>query len=178
MPLIFLLLTGCDDGSFSFGASAEEGEDTLFSGGDVECDEDIAPEDVTGPDCLSGTMSCDESITATTEGGMSSFNGENYQDWYCTLSSASEFTGPERVYEFTHPGDGEVTFSLSSPCGDLSLIALAWSDGETCPYEGVSILECDVDSSTLTIWNNNNTRYLLIVDGDEAQPFTLSSSCL
>ncbi|MFT5686152.1 MAG: hypothetical protein ACI8RZ_007108 [Myxococcota bacterium] len=174
MSLILLLLTGCEDGSFSFGSARDDGGGTI----DVEDCDDILPGEIVGPDCLSGTLSCDETITDSTEGGESSFQGSEYQVWYCIPSDDDDWQGSERVYEFIHPGTGTVTFNLSSPCGDLQLFAMAWSDEEVCPYAGVSVIECESGSSTVDVWNNSQTRYLIIVDGEEDQPFSLSASCL
>ena len=170
MPLI-LLLAGCDDGTFTIGSAS--GNDSTA---DIEC-EDVPPEPITGPDCYSGTLRCGDSLVATTEGGEASLHGGDYQSWYCMTGLEDEWTGRERVYTFEHPGTGDVTLSLSSPCGALRLITMAWSDTETCPYPGVSVLECDADDSTVTIWNSSVTQYAVLVDGDEDQPFSLSVTC-
>jgi hypothetical protein len=173
MSLILALL-GCDDGSFSFGSARSDGDNAL----DPEtCDEQSTPGEIVGPDCLSGTLACDGALTGTTEGGEASLHGGDYQGWYCMTGTESDWTGSERVYDFIHPGTGTVTLSLSSPCGALTLIAMAWADEDVCPYPGVSVLECDADTSSIEIWNSSETRYVLIVDGEEDQPFSLSASC-
>ena len=82
------------------------------------CDESIVPGDIVGPDCLSGTLACGETVTNTTEGGEPSLHGGDYQSWYCMTSEDTDWTGNERMYEFLHPGTGSITVSLSSPCGD------------------------------------------------------------
>lgn len=173
MSLIFLL-AACDDGTFSFGSAKDDGSGAL---GSEACDESIVPGDIVGPDCLSGTLACGETVTNTTEGGEPSLHGGDYQSWYCMTSEDTDWTGNERMYEFLHPGTGSITVSLSSPCGDLQLIAMAWSDEESCPYPGVAVLECEADSASLEIWNNSQTRYVLIIDGESDQPFSLGVTC-
>ena len=170
-------LMACDGGSFSFGSAADGTSDEGVFGSGEECDESILPGDIVGPDCLSGALACGQSLAATTEGGESSLHGGDYQSWYCMTALDSEWTGNERMYEFDHPGTGTVRFALSSPCGDLSLVVLAWSDRESCPYPGVSVAECESDDGVVEIWNNSPTRYVVIVDGLEDQSFSLSASC-
>ena len=65
--LLPLLLAGCDDGSFSFGSAKPDAGEVLS---EEECDE-VAPGEIVGPDCLSGTLTCGSSATNTTEGGES-----------------------------------------------------------------------------------------------------------
>jgi len=171
---LILWLTACDDGSFSFGSAKDDGSGAL---GSEVCDEPIEPGAIVGPDCLSGALECGETVTNTTEGGESSLHGGDYQSWYCMTGEETDWTGNERMYDFVHPGTGSVSVSLSSPCGSLQLIVMAWSDEESCPYPGVSVLECDSDSTTVEIWNNSETRYVLIVDGESDQPFSLGVTC-
>ncbi len=173
MSLMLLMLIGCDDGSFSFGSANTSSGDAI----DAEDCEDVLPDEIVGPDCLSGELLCDETITGTTEGGLSMLQGSDYQPWYCLPSSDDDWAGSERVYAFTHPGTGTVTVDLATPCGDLQLFVMAWADETVCPYTGVSILECESGSSTVDVWSNTQTRYLIIVDGDADHPFSVSTSC-
>jgi hypothetical protein len=141
-----------------------------------------APEDREGPDCVTREISCGESFEATIEGGTSVMTGDAYQSWYCEVVGSSSYAGTERVYEFYHPGTGNATISLDSPCANLDLFAAYWTS-DSCPTAENSILECEgsIDSGddSITIWNNEERRYLVVVDGPygDEEAFGLSVSC-
>lgn len=150
---------------------------------DLDCDDPPAAAGLDGPDCVTTSIGCNDSLVGTTEGGTDVMDGESYQNWYCTPSTASEYGGLERVYEFQHPGKGNVEITLETPCADLDLVAIYWESDE-CPLPEYSILECDAKVGTdsthsLTIWNNEPRRYLVVVDGIAGAevPFRLSTSC-
>jgi hypothetical protein len=87
------------------------------------------------------------------------------------------------MYEFFHPGTGDVTITLDSPCDELDLFAAYWTFDDSCLRSGVSLFECegDIDSGggSFTIWNNEPSRYVVVVEGPEGQeaPFSLSATC-
>lgn len=185
-PLLAVLL-GCpgtvvvDDSSPIIGdADTDADVDTdVDTDVQVDCDADLGSPAVGGPDCITETLSCGQTITSTTQGGSAVMTGKEYQTWFCAPAHDSEYSGPERVYSFDHPGTGQVTFQLSGGCGDLSLFAMAWGSDDSCPSSGVSIAECEVGSSTVNIWNNAAVHYLLVVDSqtaDEAN-FALTATC-
>lgn len=174
---------GGSDGSTDGGGGDGGSDGGDGGGGGIDCDDPPAPSSVGGPDCVTDSISCGDQIIDTTEGGTSNWDGAAYQGWYCLISTASQYNGPERVYAFDHPGDGTATFTLTAPCEDLDLIALHWTDEDTCPLAKYSIGECEGDdgggTNTISIWNNEPSRYLVIVDapGDHEAPFRLSASC-
>ncbi len=169
---------GGDAGGGDAGGSGDGGTDEL------DCDNPPAPDDVAGPDCLTGTISCNETILGTTQGGSDVFDGQGYGAWFCSPVESSEYTGSERVYAWEHPGDGNATISLYTPCDDLDLFAIYWEDDSVCPIPKYSIAECEGDVGSgadreFVIWNNEPRRYLLVVDGPagEEAPFELSVTC-
>ena len=174
---------GGDDGGGGDGGDGGDGGSDGGDGGGIDCDDPPAGAAIGGPDCVTDSLACGDSIIDNTEGGGFDWEGDAYQGWYCLISTATDYGGPERVYAFDHPGTGNVTFSLSSPCADLDLVALHWSDEDTCPLAEYSVLECEGDdgsgTNSFTIWNNEAARYLVIVDGDDSAgaPFQLSVSC-
>jgi hypothetical protein len=152
--------------------------------GDDDVDEDC---DVTydvaalgGPDCVTEALSCGDSVETMTGGGSQYIDGPALQSWFCTIAGDSDYLGPERVYEFVHPGDSsEVTISMQEPCGGLELFVMGWADDE-CPVEGTGVLQCDeaLGTGQLKIWDNEPRRYIIIVDGaDTSLPFSLSVFC-
>ena len=95
---------------------------------------------------------------------------------------ADSYAGPERVYRFDHPGTGNATIELESPCGELDIFAAFWSD-DTCPTAAHSVGECEGDvgagDGSITIWNSAPRSYLVYVDGPEGAEanFGLSATC-
>lgn len=179
---------GADDGGAGGdgggGAGGDGGGgDGGGTGGSIDCDDPPAGSTKEGPACVTSTLSCGESLIDNTEGGGSEWNGDAYQGWYCLIATGSDYNGPERVYAFDHPGTGNATVSLSSPCADLDLVAVRWADEASCPLAEYSVLECEGDdgggTNSFTIWNNEPARYLVVVDGDNSAgaPFQLSVSC-
>ena len=153
-------------------------EDTGFT----SCDP-FTPDVVAGPDCLSGTLFCGDTISGTTVGGSDQLDETLYERNYCFVPYES-YGGAERVYAFDLQSDGVATFTLDSPCSDLDLIVFRWEETDRCPTEDHMTAECEADTSrgggkVADLWNNSSARYLIIVDGkDEAEDnFTLSVSC-
>jgi hypothetical protein len=181
---------GCDDGFLSFDDTGNEEADAdtdtdADSDSDVEvdCDEDLGTPPIGGSDCVSDTLGCGDTIVSTTLGGSNAFDGDDYQTWFCAIATENDYDGPERVYTFEHPGTGDVTFSLSTPCEDLDLVVMAWADA-SCPTSDTSINECEIasgggSSDSVTIWNPSKVGYLVVVEGlgGEEAPFALSAAC-
>jgi hypothetical protein len=148
--------------------------------GDIDCEEDI---DVEVQDtCVSGPLNCGESLVSTTIGGLSESTGVEYSSWFCAVVGSDSYTGPERVYRFDHPGTGNATIELESPCGELDVFAAFWSD-DTCPTADHSVGECEGDvgagDGSITIWNSSPRSYLVYVDGPDGAEanFGLSATC-
>ena len=147
-------------------------------GGGGDCDEVPDPDPISGPDCVTDTLTCGASVTGNTVGGENNFTKSEYQSWFCVVAY-EQYNGKERIYEFDHPGTGNVTFTLDAPCGGLELFAMFWEDS-TCPGGEVSIQECEWSESAITIWNNEPRRYLVVVEEQEGfsdMPYTLSIAC-
>ncbi len=187
--LALSLLASCD-------ASDKDEETGQGIPGDADTDTDadtdsdtdadcvpLDPDPVPGPDCLSGTIGCGETITATTVGGSEAFDAARYEDAYCFIPYVS-YDGAERVYAFVLQADSTASFVLDSPCADLDLVVMRWDEEASCPGSDHLISECQADDgkgggSVENLWNSNDSRYLVIVDGkDEVEHnFSLSVSC-
>jgi hypothetical protein len=146
------------------------------------CDDALPETPPAGPDCLSGTLACGGSITATTVGGRQDYAAEQYESWYC-LVPWSSYAASERVYALTLPGKSVASVDLYSPCDDLDLIVLRWED-EGCPDPETLIAECEADDSPAggaieTIYSDRESRYLVVVDGKNVAEdnFTLTVTC-
>jgi hypothetical protein len=56
-------------------------------------------------------------------------------------------------------------------------------ESNTCLSDGVSIVECEADTSTgggsVSVWNPEPVRYVVVVEGrsGQQQPFRLSARC-
>ena len=87
------------------------------------------------------------------------------------------------MHAFEHPGTGYVDIILDSPCEDLDIFAMRWSDDESCVQSGVSIGECEGDAGSgggeITIYNSEPARYVIVVEGEngEEAPYRLSIDC-
>ncbi len=150
------------EGDADTDADTDTDTDTEF------CDEVLPDRPPGGPDCLSGSLSCGASVTATTEGGSDHFDAEHYENFFC-LVPEGEYLGSERVYEIELAGDVLATFDLYSPCADLDVIVLRQDDIGSCPDSDQLLTECEADVSTgsgsTTVWTDRPSRYLVIVDG-------------
>jgi hypothetical protein len=178
--------TGGDSGNLP-GADGGDGggADGGGSGGGSNIDCDETPEDpgYNEATCASDELVCGGTIEASNAGeAMSQLDGSNYSSyWACQVVGSGSYLGPERYFEFTHPGDGNVRVSLDSPCGDLDLFVLRWQDG--CVRDDYPVQECEGEvgrgGGSITIWNNEPARYLVIVDGPEGSldPYAVSLDC-
>ena len=142
------------------------------------------PAPIGGPDCVTATITCGQTIQGTTVGGSRKFDGDRYVHSYCFPTTEDSHRGTERVYAFNLLTDQRATFELDSPCADLDLAVLRWEDTSRCPGSTVAISECEGQNrgggGTAKIWNNRPSRYLVIVDGSDAigANFELSVSCV
>jgi hypothetical protein len=162
--------------------SASPRDDTGHTGDAGACAE-RTPGAVSGPDCVSGSIACGESVEGTTAGGTSVFDAKNYQAWYC-LVSAGGYDGAERVFSFVQPADSVATITLRSPCADLDLFVMAWNEADRCPSDETILSTCEVDDAAgggvvTDLWSSHETRYLVVVDGktSDEDNFELSVSC-
>ena len=208
MVLLGAALTGCsifnappdsysdttDPSSSTSGPEAVE-DTAVDTGGDddsgdsdtnsFDCAQSVQP--IPPPDdCVTRTISCGDQFVDTTVAGASVMDAEEYSAWYCMVFPEGDYAGSERIYYFTHPGDGTVTVELNSPCAELDLVVLQWeywaTDG-TCPNDGHSIAACDAAKGgaggSVEVWDNSDSNYMIIVDGPEPVEdiFELSLTC-
>lgn len=110
-------------------------------------------------------------------------DGSEYASfWACAVVGSQDYSGSEQHFSFTHPGTGDVTIGLDSPCEDLDLFVIRW-DGGSCVREGLSIIECDgavgSGGGSVTIWNNEPSGYVIVVDGPKGEegPYAVSLTC-
>ncbi len=174
---------GDGGGTGGTGGAGETGDTAPVS--DLECEgQDSSPP--AGPDCVTASIQCGQTIEASTTGGSVALDEEFYQSAYCFVPY-SDYAAPERVYALEVDGGGEpmvITVSLEAPCGDLSLAMFYWDDTESCPQGAQhNIANCDgegagraLSTSTYTTGESPD-RYLIAVDGDAEAPFRLSVSC-
>ena len=151
---------------------------------DLDCDgtfDDSAPG---GPDCLTGVVTCGETIEGHTRGGSSAMGQDLYESAFCFVPF-TDYSGPERVYELQLPADTTAYVTLEAPCGDLGFAMMRWSDEETCPTgEDHSILDCNGQPADTTgntkdaqVWAEKDTRFVISVDGAEPAAFRLNVEC-
>ena len=133
--------------------------------------------------CLSGTLTCDGTVSGTTLGGDSAFDDAFYAGAFC-FPSGDHHAGSERVYLLDAPADTDVVVTLASSCVDLDLAAIAWDYEGSCPTEKHLISECEGDSrrggnGTVRMQTFAPRHYLIAVDGKEGAvgPFSLSVKC-
>ena len=184
--LLLVPLVGCFEVNDGKG-----GDDSATGDGDGDPDSNLDDEDCEDPPapreydsaCITDELVCGDSVIGTTMDGTNNLTGADYASfWACAVVGTSSYAGPERMYEFVHPGTGTVTISLASPCANLDLFAMRW-EAHSCMQTGLSILECEADISSgggsFEIWNNEPSRYVIVVEGanGEEAPFEVSARC-
>lgn len=141
------------------------------------------PRPPAGPDCLSGTLACDETLEGTTAGGSRVLDMARYEGSYCFPRAGHDYHGPERVYAFDLRAGTQATFTLEAEAEDLDLVVLRWERPDRCPGPGDPISECEGDprpgDGRARIWHHKDARYLVVVDGKagEGAPFRLAVTC-
>lgn len=150
-----------------------------------ECDSVEAGTAPEGPGCLSGTLSCGDTIVGHTQGGVQQFDTKFYEKRYCTPATTNHDGGDERVYRLELPErDLEVDVYLDTPCADLDLAAVEWS-GEDCPTEGAMIRRCEMwpkdnhQREKVHLSSKGGSTWLIVVEGkdDEEGAFSITVDC-
>jgi hypothetical protein len=145
------------------------------------CKRALSQDPPAGPDCVSSVISCGETLEATTGGGSEQFYSGVYEDWFCTIPPAN-YNGPERVFLLDITGSKDIDIDLDAGCGEVDLFAMHWAD-DTCPYEGVSIFECEGATKTgddhIDLFTDQDYRFYIVVESrsGDAVNFRLSVSC-
>jgi hypothetical protein len=182
MIALLLLSAGCQDATQAyqkvkkFAVAATE-EATTPS---MPCDADVS---TAGPvSCLSGTLTCGQTIEATTVGGDSEWNDDFYAGAFC-FPAGDDRSGPERVFLFKAPASQDVDIKLQSDCVDLDIAALAWNYEGTCPGVNHLIPECEGDAKAgggrLRLNTFKERDYLIAVEGKRGATgtFRLTVDC-
>lgn len=135
--------------------------------------------------CITGTISCGETVIGHTRGGSKSFGTKFYENKQCAPATRDRDGGDERVYLLTMPdGDHTAWVHLDSPCADLDLAAMKWS-GPGCPGVEHNVYQCEmnpVDGSgheRVKLASQAATKWLIVVEGknEEEGAFGLTVLC-
>ena len=109
-----------------------------------QCEEVPDGDPPAGPDCITGVLSCGDTIVGTTKGGGSRYTTKFYESNQCTPATTNHDGGDERVYRFDFPeGDWHANVYLDTPCADLDLAAMAFN-GDVCPTTADSTMRCEM----------------------------------
>lgn len=178
-----------DDTGPQFDDTSIEGDADTDSDADsdtdltLRCDGNFSTAAPNGPDCVTDTVSCGDTVRGTTEGGSETMDATLYQDAFCFIAS-NDLSGPERVYALDVPDHTRVTLTVTSPCEDLSYAMLRWEETGRCPYGNqFSIQECEGrdlgggGTSMADIFNPS--RFLISIDGPAGveAPFAFYVEC-
>ncbi len=132
--------------------------------------------------CLSGTITCGQTIEGTTVGGGAHWNDDFYAGAFC-FPAGDGRSGPERVYEFRAPAYADVRVRLQSDCVELDVAAIAWDYDGTCPGVNHPIPECEGDAKPgggqLHLTSFKERGYLIAIEGKQGASgaFRLSVEC-
>ncbi len=151
--------------------------------GELTCDSKAGANLKPRDGCVTASISCDETVRGHSRGaGDSHFDARFYQAKYCAVTSDTYDNG-ERIYRFKMPSHSQATVALESPCEDLDLFVLQWTQ-PGCPTRGASVGTCDAStrdgSGRVELESIKNPReFLLVVEGKNGvhAPFDLTVSC-
>jgi len=140
---------------------------------------------VDGPDCISGTISCGETVVGHTIGGTNHFSTRFYEKHHCTPATTDHNGGEERVYLLNMPdGDWTADVYLDTPCADLDLAAVKWT-GDACPNESSPVGRCEMtvrdggSREHVRLSSRKATSWLVAVEGksDNEGAFAVVVQC-
>jgi len=111
-------------------------------------------------------------VSARIGEGSSRFSDEFYVAKQCG-PQRNGYTGPESVYALSIPPNTRAAVFLESPCADLDLSSVLWTETDRCPTVDHRTGGCEMDqgSGTDKVVIATVARaesHLLIVDGKEA----------
>jgi hypothetical protein len=183
-PQLEIEPTGSSDALRGTPTSPKDGEPPF---GIQAADCDSVPKDapIEGPDCITGVLSCGDTVVGHTQGGSNKFTTRFYEKHFCTPATTDHDSGDERVYQLNMPdGDWTADVYLDTPCGDLDLAALKWT-GESCPTEASMVGQCEMSvregghREHLKLSSRKATSWLLAVEGKDASEgaFALVVTC-
>ena len=153
-------------------ADADTDTDTDTDTGDpLDCDTPISTPNIGwgGSTCLTGPITCDSVVEATTANGSTVFDKTHWDTWFCYGDDdiTTNYDAAERAYELVVPDGRLATLTLETPCNALSLKVLR--SQERCPPSNYPIV-CDagevVNNSTQQLVDMfGGYTYQVIVDG-------------
>lgn len=150
-----------------------------------QCDDMTDGGSVRGPDCVTDTITCGQTVVGHTRGGTNNFTTRFYELGYCWPATVQKDGGDERVYKFELPAQTRAYVTLDTPCADLDVAAIKWS-GSLCPTEANRITQCEMlrkdgtERETILFESINKTDWLLAVEGagSEEGAFSLTVQCI
>lgn len=107
----------------------------------VDCNADYTV-NMTAPrpdQCVTETITCGQTIFATTEGGNDFYDFFDYEALQAIgrwSSTVADYTGPERGFEYSLAANQQATFTFESPCDDIKVTKINNPNLETCPAMG------------------------------------------
>lgn len=152
-----------------------------------QCDDLQDGGPMSGPDCITGEISCGETVIGHTAGGWdkNTFTKRMYEKDFCTPAFHDYDQGDERVYRLTVPeGDHRAFVTLDSPCADLDLGAFKFR-GDVCPTQSSLVSRCEMkpkpkgQQEVVELVSRHQTQWFIVVEGkaQEAGLFSLTVQC-
>ncbi len=142
---------------------------------------------VAGPDCITATIACGDTVIGHTIGGTERFDTQFYERHHCTPATSRHDGGDERVYLLEMPpGPMRATVYLDTPCADLDLAAMRVIDAATCPTIDTMVKQCDMwpkkgtRREKVELSSNEGATWLLVIEGkaDAEGAFGLTVECV
>lgn len=140
---------------------------------------------VEGPGCITGRISCGETVIGHTIGGVRRFDTRFYERAFCTPALTNHDGGDERIYRLDMPdGPWTAVVTLDTPCADLDLAAIRW-DGDDCPTPSHIIHQCEMwpkDGTAreqVRLASTSQSSWFLVVEGKDEHEgaFALTVQC-
>ena len=149
----------------------------------LACDDTSHVADKLANTCVTKELSCGQTVEGHTKGGVDHWSNAFYRGKACT-PLPQDYDGPERVYRLVLPARQLADITLATPCADLDLFGMVWSETTRCPGEEHNVTVCDADVDTdgghLRLFTDHHPQtYLVVVDGKRAAeaPFRLKVEC-
>jgi len=138
-------------------------------------------------DCRTSRITCGQTISGHTSGGIDNFGTEFYERHKCWPGTIDHDGGDERVYLLSLPQGGHrATAWLDTPCADLNLAAIRVPEPTACPNLDTSIRQCEMSVQEGTkrekvelVSQSGPAHWLLVVEGRDAEEgaFSLQVDC-
>jgi hypothetical protein len=141
---------------------------------------------VSADGCITGVISCGETIIGHTLGGVNRYDTKFYEKHFCTPGTTDHSGGDERIYRLDVPaGDHIAVVTMDSPCADLDLAGFKWKD-KTCPQTNHLFDYCEMwpkpghsREKVRLVSQGNGTSFYIVVEGkgNEEGAFSLTTQC-